>query len=43
MKKCGEVDIYIYVFLISTLEGGKLSASRPSCFTPRESSPVTIV
>jgi hypothetical protein len=36
MKAYGEVDVYIHIFLISALAGGKWSASRPGRFTSRE-------
>jgi hypothetical protein len=32
----GKVDVYIYIFLTSTLVGGDWSASRPCRFTPGE-------
>jgi hypothetical protein len=43
MKAYGGVDIYIYIqiFLTSALVGGEWSASRRSCFTPRERTPGT--
>jgi hypothetical protein len=31
MKAYGAVDIQIHVFLISALDGGEWSASRPAC------------
>jgi hypothetical protein len=36
MKAYGGVDVYIRVFLTSTLAGGEWSVSRPGCFTPGE-------
>jgi hypothetical protein len=38
MKAYGGVDVYIHIFLTSTLAGGEWSASRPGRFTPGESS-----
>jgi hypothetical protein len=35
MKAYGEVDVYIHIFVTSTLLGGGWSASRPGHFTPR--------
>jgi hypothetical protein len=32
----GGVDVYIHIFLTSSLAGGEWSASRPGRFTPRE-------
>jgi hypothetical protein len=37
MKAYGEVDVWIYVFLISALVGGELSPSRSGRFTLGES------
>jgi hypothetical protein len=37
MKKFGDVDLWIHVFLTSVLVGGEWSASRPCRFTPGES------
>jgi hypothetical protein len=34
MKTYGGVDVYIHVFMTSTLVGGTWSASRPGRFTP---------
>jgi hypothetical protein len=36
MKVYGGVDVYIHIFLTSTLVGGEWSASRPDRFTPGE-------
>jgi hypothetical protein len=41
MKSHGELDVYIYVFLISALVGGEWSASRPILLTPGERAPGT--
>jgi hypothetical protein len=41
MKAYGAVDVYIHIFLISTLVGDELSASCPGRFTPRESAHYT--
>jgi hypothetical protein len=41
MKAYGGVDVYIPVFLTSTLVGGELSALRLGHFTPPESAPGT--
>jgi hypothetical protein len=41
MKTYGGVDVYIHIFLTSTLVGGEWSASRPSRFIPRERAPTT--
>jgi hypothetical protein len=35
------VDVLIHIFLTSTLDGGKWSASSPDCFTPGEKVPIT--
>jgi hypothetical protein len=35
------VNVYIHIFLTSTLAGGEWSASRPCRFTPREITPCT--
>jgi len=35
------VEVYLNVFLTSTLDGGEWSASRTSRFTPRETAPGT--
>jgi hypothetical protein len=34
MKAYGGVDVYIHIFLTSTLVGGEWSASHPGRFTP---------
>jgi hypothetical protein len=39
MKAYKGVDVYSHIFLTSALAGGKLSASRPGRFTPRERTP----
>jgi hypothetical protein len=39
MKKYGEVDVEIQIFLTSALVGGEWSASRPGRFTPGERAP----
>jgi hypothetical protein len=39
MKTYGGVDEQLHAFLTSTLDEGKLSASRPGRFTPRERAP----
>jgi hypothetical protein len=36
MKAYGGVDVYIHIFLTSTLVGGEWSASRTGRFTPGE-------
>jgi hypothetical protein len=41
MREYGGVDIYIHIFLSSTLVGGESSASRPCRFTPGETAPGT--
>jgi hypothetical protein len=41
MKAYGAVDVYIYIFLTSTLVGGEWSASRPGRSTPGERAPGT--
>jgi hypothetical protein len=41
MKAYGGVAVYIHIFLTSVLAGCEWSASRPCCFTPRESGPCT--
>jgi hypothetical protein len=41
MKTYGGVDVYVHVFLTSTLFGGERSASRPGRLTPRERDPRT--
>jgi hypothetical protein len=41
MKTYGGVNVQIHIFLISALNGGKWSASRPGRFTPGESAPRT--
>jgi hypothetical protein len=41
MKTYGEVDVYILIFFISTLAGGKWSVSRSSRFTRGERAPGT--
>jgi hypothetical protein len=41
MKTYGGVDILIYVFLPSALDGGEWSASRPGRFTAGERAPGT--
>jgi hypothetical protein len=41
MKAYRAVDIWIYIFLTSTLAGGELSASHLGRFTPRERAPGT--
>jgi hypothetical protein len=37
----GGVDVYLYGFLLSALDGGEWSTSGPSRFTSREIDPVT--
>jgi hypothetical protein len=32
MNKYGEVEVWLYSFLTSALDGGEWSASRPNCF-----------
>jgi hypothetical protein len=39
MKAYGRVDVYVHIFLTSTLVGGEWSVSRPGCFTPKERGP----
>jgi hypothetical protein len=39
MKAYGGMDVYIHIFLISALAGGKSSISRPGRFTPVEKAP----
>jgi hypothetical protein len=39
MKMYWGIEVYLHAFLISALDGGKLSASRPGRFTPRERAP----
>jgi hypothetical protein len=41
MKKCGEVEIQLHLFLILAPDGGEWSASRPVRFTPGEWAPGT--
>jgi hypothetical protein len=41
MKAYGGVDVYIHIFLISTLVGGEWLASHLGSFTPREGVPGT--
>jgi hypothetical protein len=41
MKAYGGVDVYIHIFLTSTLVGGEWSVSRPCHFTPGERIPGT--
>jgi hypothetical protein len=41
MKAYGGVDIYIHLFLTSSLAGGEWSASHPGSFTPGERAPGT--
>jgi hypothetical protein len=41
MKTCGEVDVWIPVFLTSALVEGEWSASRPGHFNPGERAPGT--
>jgi hypothetical protein len=41
MRAYGGVDVYIHIFLTSTLVGGEWSASRPGLFTPEERTPGT--
>jgi hypothetical protein len=36
MKACGEVDVWIHIFLTTALVGGEWSASRPCRFTHKE-------
>jgi len=35
MKSYGGVEVYLYAFLTSALDGDEWSASRPSRFNPR--------
>jgi hypothetical protein len=35
------MDVYIHIFLISTLTGGERAASRPRCFIRRKRAPGT--
>jgi hypothetical protein len=42
MKAYGGVDVYIHIFLTSSLVGGEWSASRPGRFTPGKDTPVPI-
>jgi hypothetical protein len=42
MKTYGGVDVWIHIFLTSTLAGGKWSTSRLGKFTPKERAPVPI-
>jgi hypothetical protein len=42
MKAYGGVDVLIHIFLISALDGGEWSASRPGRFTPGKGPPVPI-
>jgi hypothetical protein len=39
MNAYGGMDVYIHIFLASSLVGGEWSASRPGRFTPGEKSP----
>jgi hypothetical protein len=39
MKAYGGMDVWIHVFLTSTLVGGEWSVSRPDSFTPGERDP----
>jgi hypothetical protein len=41
MKAYGGEDVWIHIFLTSTLAGGEWSASRPGRFTPGERAPGT--
>jgi hypothetical protein len=41
MKACGEVDVYIHIFLTPVLVGGEWSASRPSRLNLWERAPGT--
>jgi hypothetical protein len=41
MKAYGGAQIWIHIFLISSLGGGECSASRPCRFTPEERIPGT--
>jgi hypothetical protein len=41
MKTYGGVDVWIHIFLISALAGGKRPATRPCRFTPMETDPGT--
>jgi hypothetical protein len=41
MKAYGGVDLYIHIFLTSSLVGGEWSASRPGCIIPGERAPGT--
>jgi hypothetical protein len=41
MKAYGGVDVQIYIFLTSELDGGECSVSRPGRFTPGETAPRT--
>jgi hypothetical protein len=41
MDTQGGMEVYIYVFLTSALDGGERSASRPGSFTSEETDPGT--
>jgi hypothetical protein len=42
MKTYGGVDVWVHIFLTSTLDGGKWSASCPGKFTPKDKAPLPI-
>jgi len=42
MAAYGEVKAWLHVFLISALDGGELSASRPWHFNPGQGAPGTV-
>jgi hypothetical protein len=41
MKEYGGLDVFLHIFLTSTLVGGEWSPSRPCRFTPGEKAPRT--
>jgi hypothetical protein len=41
MKAYWGVEVYLHAFLITALDGGELSASRPVSLNPRERAPGT--
>jgi hypothetical protein len=40
MKAYEEVEVWLYSFLTSTLDGGEWSASRPNRFVPEKTAPI---